>query len=506
MQRDFEWKYQETLSKKDVTFHDAMKPYLHSDFKKSTDTVADYAMGFPFRKINNSKPGNKSRLMLMPLVDASILSESGDTSAMYSHLGIGAGALFEYADVFSAQLNFSGHRQQFPSFLNEQVESLRKVPQGMAWHDQNGGYNYLDLNGYVSWNATDYLNFQVGRGNQFLGSGYRSLFLSENAGNYNFGKLTVDIWRIKYSVIYTHQKDMNSTMSTKSKDFRDKFNTMHYISWNVTKWLNLGFFESVVWKASDTLLDRGYDVNYLNPVIFFRPVEYSTGSSDNSLLGMSMSIKPTDGCQIYGQFILDEFLLAEFSKDMKELVNPGSQTQTGWWANKYGWQLGTKAFNLFGIDNLGIQAEFNLVRPFTYSHQDPVQNFGHQNGGLAHPLGANFMESSNFLNYRKNNWFFEGKVSYAYQGLSTDSLDMGEDIFSSYSNRQSDYGNVTGQGIQSHVLVMGLRSSYLVFPESNLRFNAGASYRMGRLAGVSSTGIYFQMGISTSFKNSFFDN
>jgi len=35
----------------------------------------------------------------------------------------------------------------------------------------------------------------------------------------------------------------------------------------VSKRLNLGFFETVVWENDN---DRGFDLNYLNPIVFYR--------------------------------------------------------------------------------------------------------------------------------------------------------------------------------------------------------------------------------------------
>ena len=43
----------------------------------------------------------------------------------------------------------------------------------------------------------------------------------------------------------------------------------HYLSWNVSKRFNLGLFESVLWTNTN---DRGFDVNYLNPLYFFVPL------------------------------------------------------------------------------------------------------------------------------------------------------------------------------------------------------------------------------------------
>ena len=110
----------------------------------------------------------------------------------------------------------------------------------------------------------------------------------------------------------------NSRLTTK------KFATIHHLNWNISKRVSLGIFEAIIWQAKDTLYNRQFDVNYLNPIIFYRPVEYSLGSSDNALLGLNAKLKISNNYQLYAQFILDEFLLKEVF------------VVCGWWANKYG--------------------------------------------------------------------------------------------------------------------------------------------------------------------------
>ena len=49
---------------------------------------------------------------------------------------------------------------------------------------------------------------------------------------------------------------------------KKKWASSHLLSYNVNKWLNLSLFESVIWQDKDTLINRGLDINYLNPFIF----------------------------------------------------------------------------------------------------------------------------------------------------------------------------------------------------------------------------------------------
>ena len=506
--QDFEYRYQSLLSGKNVKSHGAIKPYVYSDFDQiglNSDSSILYNSGFPMSKMKKEKEVHNARMSFFPLVNMGFGVANGESLKTYSDLGIGASALFEYKKVFAARINFSGHKNEFPGYLEQKVREKRITPDGYVWDTYSNGYNYTNLNGYLSWNAGKYFNLQLGRGKNFIGSGYRSLLLSDNAGNYNYGRIMASIWRLKYVVIYAHQKDINSSESKHSGQWKNKYSTTHYLSWNVAKWLNIGLFESVVWKAQDTLLNRGYDVNYLNPVLFFRPAEYSTGSSDNSLIGVNLSIKPSNKIQVYGQFILDEFLLDEFKKDVKEIGSPGSQPQFGWWANKYGGQFGFKTFDVFGLKGMGIQAEYNFSRPFTYSHADPIQNYGHQNSSLAHPLGSNFNEVIGFVNFQRKNWFAQIQVAWYNQGLSTDSVNFGENIYLPYTSREGDYGHTIAQGVQNDVINIGGRVSYLIYPRNNLRTFIGIRNRMQNLGGLKSGTMFFEFGISTSMFNRYTD-
>jgi hypothetical protein len=105
---------------------------------------------------------------------------------------------------------------------------------------------------------------------------------------------------------------------------------MHYLDVNIGKKnsLTVGIFEAVMWKPAAS---RGYELHYLNPIIFLRPVENSVGSPDNALLGTNIRWKLNSRNTLYAQLMLDELLLDE--------VRAGK----GWWGNKQAFQLGYKS-------------------------------------------------------------------------------------------------------------------------------------------------------------------
>lgn len=315
---------------------------------------------------------------------------------------------------------------------------------------QNNFDLYTDIRSRISFTPNHIFNFQVGLDHNFIGEGSRSLFLSDYGKPYPFGLIRAKFWRFEYSVLYQFMKERDQNQ------WEGKFASSHHISFNPAKWLNIGIFESVIFQPKDTLLQRGFDVEYLNPFVFYRPQEYSLGSSDNVLLGLEISGHITDRHTIYSQVILDEFYLAEL------------RAKTGWWANKFGVQFGAKGRFELGKHRFFYRGEYNYVRPYTYSHISEELNHGNQGYSLAHPYGSNFMEILGELKWNLNKWSAKLLLNYAVQGEDKDGFSYGGDIYQSYVNRPYEYGHYTGQGSQVNRLNAILSGSYKLMKQGNL--------------------------------------
>ncbi|HEX8350680.1 MAG TPA: hypothetical protein VF598_12020, partial [Hymenobacter sp.] len=147
---------------------------------------------------------------------------------------------------------------------------------------------------------------------------------------------------------------------------------------------NIGVFESEVFGRS-----KGrFELQYLNPIIFYRAIEQQIGSEDNALLGLDFKWNIKHRAQLYGQLVLDEFVLGQI------------RARNGWWANKQAVQIGAKYVDVAGIPNLDIQGEFNYIRPYTYQHEDKYRNYQHYQQPLAHPMGANLYELLGIISYQ----------------------------------------------------------------------------------------------------------
>jgi hypothetical protein len=490
------------ISRPATTFHSSFKPYLSSTFRNATDTVVPFRFyafkNFFFSKTLNERPEKRNwyNLQFHPLVDM----EAGFDVLTGKPVNSAAGGMHFKTNInndFTFAATIYGGRQAYPFFLDTSVSMSHLVPEAGQGYPKAGGYTFSDFTGYVSYtpNNNKVFNFQAGRGKHFIGDGYRSVLLSDYAPAYPYFRINTNIWRIQYNVWYTVMNDVTGAGGIQNK-YNRKYGTFHYLSYNIVKELNIGLFENVIWRGSDTNQSRTFDINYLNPVIFMRPVEYALGSPDNSFIGLNLNATIMKKVKIYGQLGLDEFYLKEI------------RARKGWWANKQAWQLGLKYINAFGITGLKLQAEYNQVRPYTYSHGLVDQNYSHYGQPLAHPFGANFKELLGIMNYRKKSWQLNVQGMYAVIGKdSADSRsNVGQNIFLSYNTRPFDYGHHTGQGVPTTVLQSQIKFTWFVIPDMNLRLELGYIQRSeSNTRGYALQNPYLFVGIRSSFWNIYRD-
>ncbi|MFT6730110.1 MAG: hypothetical protein ACJA1H_001431, partial [Glaciecola sp.] len=329
----------------------------------------------------------------------------------------------------------------------------------------------------------------------FIGDGYRSLFQGDGASPYPFLKLNTKFWKIKYTNTWMWLKDVRPEV-TEDGAFLTKYMANHYLSWNVSKRLNIGLFESVLW-ANDN--DRGFDINYLNPVIFYRAIEFSTGQdAGNAVLGASAKYKWNNKVNLYGQFILDEFAIND--------VTAGDKS----WRNKFGFQLGVKYFDAFKVDNLLLQFEYNRVRPYTYSHNSVVLNYAHNNQPMAHLWGANFSEAILIGRYNYKRWFGDAKFIFGKRGFDfnegDDFFNYGSNIYRTEVDRNANTGITVGQGNTTNVFQADLGGGYIINPATNMRLFTNITFRnynpeADTAAALSTNTTWFTVGVRTDLFN-----
>lgn len=434
----------DSMSQKEFTSHTAFQPNMRWSGNQ-----------FGKKVLNIGKKDGQKWLGLNPVVDA--VYRTTNELQMRHGAGIQVETNFRKPWYFRANvLAGTGNSDSLFALKSWGVKA-----------NNNGSFNYLDLTGRLAYTPNQVFNFQIGLDNNFIGEGCRSLFLSDYGSPSPFAQLNARFWRVEYTTLYQFMREGSAG------NYTPKFGATHHLSFNATKWLNFGVFESVIFQPRDTSLQRGFDVEYLNPVIFYRPQEYSLGSSDNVLLGASMTIK-WKAHSFYTQLIIDEFSLTEM------------KARSGWWANKFGGQIGVKGRTTHNKWKGFYRVEYNFVRPYTYAHLTSGQNYGNQGYSLAHPYGSNVMEILGEFKIQKDKWLAKAFVSYFLQGWDKEGYSYGSNVYQPYTLRPFEYGHKIGQGLGNNGMRVILSLSYTlskygnlqVFTEQHVRYDSAVDQLM----------------------------
>ncbi|MBT8393293.1 MAG: gliding motility protein RemB [Flavobacteriaceae bacterium] len=499
--------------------HTASKPYRYSevapyyDLKERRDKMIKGSGSWWNRKLFNEHlvklQGKDYWFTVNPIFDLSVGEDTdadfnstfNNTRGIMFQGGIGKKLNF-YTSVFESQGRFAQYYNQYAESIGKPSSDTEVgiVPgRGIAKRFKDDAYDYPVAEAYLSFTPSKFMNIQFGHAKNFIGDGYRSLLLSDVASPHTFFKLNTNFWKIQYTNTWMWLRDVRPEVQEDGA-FLTKYMANHYLSLNVSKRLNIGLFESVLWVDSN---GRGFDINYLNPVIFYRAIEFESGQdAGNAVLGATAKYKWNDNLNFYGQFILDEFSLED--------IRDGNKS----YKNKFGYQIGAKYYNAFKVNNLMLQIEYNQVRPYTYSHPSIVLNYGHSNQSMAHLWGSNFKEVVLIGRYNYKRWFGDAKIIIGKRGFdfntSEDDGNYGGDIYKDYFERISDVNNEIGQGNTTDSFYLEFEAGYLVNPTTNLKLFLNLKNRnfvpdVDTATTFDNSTVWFNLGIRTELFNWYFD-
>ena len=418
----------------------------------------------------------------------------GDRNTWLNTRGFQVGG--NIGDKFSFYLNGFENQGRFPGYVDSFIAANQVVPGQSFGKLDRDTKDWAYASALLSYTPNKYLNFALGYDKNFIGDGYRSMLLSDVASNYSFFRLRATLGSVQYQTIYAYMLDPGAPKLAADRRLGDRAKWMaaHYLDWNVSNRLSIGFFQAVTWADAEVEGKRGFDFNYIHPFIFLRPVESSQFySPDKMRLGLNVKYEVLQKTALYGQFMFDEFTAKEFFAG------------NGYWANKWALQLGFRGSDLLKVKNLNYLVEFNTARPYTYSHFDRLSNYAAFNQPLAHPFGANFREFLGMLNYSYKRFDFQGQALYANYGLDAVGTNFGKDIFKSYESRSVDYGSHVGQGIGTDLFLMQGKIAYLLNPKYNLRLELGGLIRQEKNDIAKNNTSMLTFGLRTSFRNLYYD-
>ena len=366
---------------------------------------------------------------------------------------------------------FLGENQtRMPLYAQQFERKFGAVPGENFYKDfKNNAYDYFNFRGYITFSAVkDIIQVQFGHDQNRIGAGYRSLLLSNFSPSYLFLKTNIKVWIFNYQWMLA--QGINNTSKYAYLGFDKKFFSMHHLSVNLGKHVNIGLFEAITNGAEKA--DARFEWNYLNPIIVYRAVESFIGSKNAAMVGLDFKVNFARHLQVYGQLAVSEFNLSEIKK------------RSGWFGNQQAVQFGMKYIDAFTVKNLDLQLEGNYVRPFMYTDRISEAAYTHYNQPMAHPLGANFWEVVGVARYQPHKRVtITAKGFFAVRGLDpNDTTNYGSNLLIPYVDRTQDYGNYIGTGANTKIAMADLAVSYMV--RHNLWIDFNALYRRQSCATV----------------------
>ncbi|MEJ0080428.1 MAG: hypothetical protein WDM78_05615 [Puia sp.] len=177
-------------------------------------------------------------------------------------------------------------------------------------------FDYWDARGSIDFDFWKYFTLQFGYDKNFIGDGYRTLFLSDYASPYLFLKLDLRIWKLNYTNILM---ELISQHHPGDYYYPKKYAVVHHLSVNATKWLNVGLYTNIAFGGVNH-----FEFSYLNPIIFLPAAQQENGSPDKTTVGFDFKANIAHSVQLYGQLLFKRICLGPDQKLFCRLV--GKQT------------------------------------------------------------------------------------------------------------------------------------------------------------------------------------
>ncbi len=346
-----------------------------------------------------------------------------------------------------------------------------KLKHNIKFAELNSDFDFTESHIAYSY---DWFTATIGRQTRYTGSGIvQRTFMNDVSPAMDGITLSADFSGFRYSYsLFSLLAIPDSTQADVGfKTFiPTKLSSFHRFSLRPS-WGEVSFWEGVIYA------ERGYDLSYLNPLSFYKSLEHANRDRDNSLMGLDWKVRPTAGIQIVGSFLLDDIVFSELG--------------TGYWSNKFAWNLGISYSSLFGF--LGM--EYARVEPYTFTHFNPQNSYTNDRSLIgSYILPNSDMFSLVYRFYWLGNrypWYI--RLGYERHGENTYDKDgklvynVGGDPLQ--TRRPEDKNNVTfleGKRIDSAILEMNF--AYEIVRNFNLAFcifikeqENGHSYKNFRL-------------------------
>ncbi len=268
--------------------------------------------------------------------------------------------------------------------------------------------NYFDFTtAEIAYNS-DWFTGKIAREAVAVGGGYENdniLLSADGVPTFDFFSLGAHIGVVRYQAIVGSL--VQDTITYNEPPYPVKYLAVHDLTFGIGRDFELGFTDIMIFTER-------LDLAYLNPFSFLGTVKHGLNDQDrdNGLLGTHARWQIAPGLEVRGQALLDDFV--------------ASSVGTGYWSNKWAWQLGGMWAGAFGCSNLDWAAEWIRVEPYMYTHWDTLGDYSTSKTLLGSQIGPN---SQSFWTTLR--WVPNAKWTFALEGQL---IERGENLYDSTGN------------------------------------------------------------------------
>jgi len=344
----------------------------------------------------------------------------------------------------------------------------------------------------------DFWTFQLGRDRLSWGAGESgNLFVGDNIKYHNMARFTAFGEKYKYTFVtsffphpktYIDDRDIHGNNTNGVVEGEGQTGVLdgiymfmaHRLEWRMfNDKVGLTLTESIMYQSEENCID----LRILNPVMIFH--DYYIRGNANSLLGLELDYTPIHGINLYGQVVVDEFVLP--GEPVSSDTVSGFPTSFGYLAGikaifpigklmaraslegaytdpylylRYSSDSGTPSANAYGLNYVVAIREFTQQGTFYNS-----QFLGYKYGGDAIVVNLN----GGVKQYGK--WNVEANGFYMIHGTfdmytrwdqtgGTHSPIVSTPTTSSTDTAGNYAGDVSNRNSASHTLILGVNGSY----------------------------------------------
>jgi hypothetical protein len=332
------------------------------------------------------------------------------------------------------------------------------------------GFDYAYAIGNVVYAPKSYLRFMLGNNANFVGEGYRSLFLSDNSVPSIYLRADATIAkRIDYTILRSKQFNLlrRPIYSTVEAYYEAKMYSSQFLNFRATDKLSISLFEGSYWNVGDSVSSKSVNGAYYIPLPYVGGLIVNNPKEVSTLSGIQMTYLPLENLHVYGQLAL-----------------------SNWNTKTIGSQIGLRYYSPFGLKESLLQLEYNNVPKRMYLSENSRLNYSSTNLPSAHPKGNGFQEFVLRFNFTKRRIYTDVKsILYLMKDYESTNL-----IASNFNLAQKT-GTIYHQQIEV---------GYRVNRKMNLEIFLQHIYRSSSLDGEQATNALF-FGLRTGLINHYTD-